>query len=94
MTQPRDKYGRFVRVPMIWPSMESLNRITRKIAEDQNGFEDFLRRQIGEDYKPRLNGFVKPKEKKHDIIMRALLWSTVGFLGGVIFEMVVQLVTR
>lgn len=38
--------------------------------------------------------FIKAAKKSHDIMMRAVLWATIGFLAGVVTEMFIQLITR
>jgi len=91
MTQPRDKYGRFKKVvkprPIIqtngeweWISFQKPNRKFERVDSSASA--------------TRFSLEVKKQNKNHDITMRALLWTTVGFLSGVIFEMFVQLVTR
>lgn len=42
----------------------------------------------------RKGRFMKTKVRRYHNTMTALLWTTVGFLSGVIFEMFVQLITR
>lgn len=86
MTQPRDKYGRFKKAD---PSSQKIY-----FGEDY-----YLLHEGKWSFEPCKKIIIPPSsvqmgESKHHIAMRALLWATVGFLSGVVFEMFVQLVTR
>ena len=35
--------------------------------------------------------FNRSAKKKRDVVMRAVLWTTVGFLAGVFYEMIFQI---